>query len=151
MERLTLGAAEMGVLAHMMRKVELFSPLTVGQLEKVLPHVMLCSYAQGEKVFKRGSAGDAFYIIYKGKVDVRIRRLLLLWKKVASLGEGEFFGETALISDRPRSATVICAEPTLLFTLLASDFKFILHENPAAAEEMQSIATQRKFLTSHAK
>lgn len=151
MERLTLGAAELGILAHMMRKVEFFSPLTVGQLEKVLPHVMLCSYAAGETVFKQGEAGDAFYIVYKGKVEIRLKRLVFLSRTVATLGEGSFFGETALLSQDPRNATVVCAEPTLLFTLLASDFQFILHENPAAKAEMLSIATQRKFVSSHAK
>jgi trk system potassium uptake protein TrkA len=150
MERITLGAAELGALAHMMRKVEFFTPLTVGQLEKVLPHVMLCSFAAGEAVFKQGAAGDAFYIVYKGKVDVRLRRLLFLSKTVATMGEGNFFGEVALISNEPRNATVVCTEPTLLFTLLASDFQFILQENPAAAAEMRSIANQRKFASSHA-
>jgi CRP-like cAMP-binding protein len=150
MERLTVGAAELGILAGIMRKVKFFSPLTVGQLEKVLPHVMLCSYAAGETVFKQGTAGDAFYIVYKGKVDVKLKRMIFLSKTVATLGEGDFFGETSLLSKEARNATVTCAEPVMLFTLLASDFAFILHENPAAAAEMLSIATQRKFISSHA-
>lgn len=150
MERLTLGAAELGILAKTMRKVEFFSPLTVGQLEQVLPHVMLCSYAQGEAVFKQGAPGDAFYIVYSGKVEVRLKRLAFFSKTVAVLGEGDFFGETALLSQEPRNATVVAAAPTMLFTLLASDFAFILRENPAAAAEMLSIATQRKFVSSHA-
>lgn len=151
MEQLTVGAAELGILAHMMRKVAFFSPLTVGQLEKVLPHVLLCSYQAGERVFKQGEPGDAFYIVYKGNVEVRLKHLVFFSKAVASLNEGNFFGETALISAEPRNATVVCSEPTLLFTLLAADFKFILDENPAAAAEMQSIATQRKFVSSHQK
>ncbi|MFI5347762.1 MAG: cyclic nucleotide-binding domain-containing protein [Elusimicrobiota bacterium] len=151
MNRISIGAAELGVLAHIMRKVEFFSPLTVGQLEKVLPHVMLGSYAAGEKVFAQGEPGDAFYIIYSGKVEVRLRRMLVLSKTVASLGEGSFFGEGALVSKEPRNATVVCTEPTQLFTLLASDFQFILQENPAAAAEMLSIANQRKFASSHSK
>lgn len=150
MERLSIGATELGVLAKTMRKVAFFSPLTVGQLEKVLPHVMLGSYAAGEKVFRQGEAGDAFYIIYKGKVDVRLPRLLFLSKTVAALGEGSFFGEGALVSKETRNATVVCVEPTQLFTLLASDFQFVLNENPAAAAEMLSIANQRKFASSHA-
>ena len=146
---MTLGAAELGILAHMLRKVEFFSPLTVGQLEQVLPHVMLCSYAAGETVFSQGQAGDAFHIVYTGKVEIRLRRLWILSKAVATLAPGQFFGEIALVSNEPRTATVVCSEPTLLFTLLAADFAFVLRENPAAAAEMRSIASQRKFVSEH--
>jgi len=145
MERLELGGPEFGVLANMMRKVEFFTPLNVGQLDKVLSHVMLFSYGAGETVFRQGRKGDAFFIVYKGKVDVRIRTFLWMKKTVASLGPGEFFGEISLISDEPRNATVVCTEPTLLFTLISEDFKFVLDENPAAAKEMKSLAARRKF------
>ena len=151
MERLTVGAGELGVLAGMLRKVEFFAPLTVGQLDKVLPHVRLHSYSAGEKVFRQGEAGDAFYIIYKGKVEVRLRRMLVLSKTVAALEPGSFFGEIALVSDEPRTATVVCSEPTLLFALIAADFQFVLHENPAAAKEMERIAARRKFDSSHSR
>ncbi|MDX6768452.1 MAG: cyclic nucleotide-binding domain-containing protein [Elusimicrobiota bacterium] len=151
MRALEIGSAELGVLAGMMRKVEFFTPLTVGQLEKVLPAVLLYEYAPGEVVFKEGQKGDAFHIVYQGKVAVSIKSgfLGLSSKTVATLGPGAFFGEIALISDAPRTATVRCAEKTLLFTLVASDFQFVLAENPSAAAEMKRIADRRKFETSH--
>lgn len=149
MERLDVGAAELGILARMMRKVAFFSPLTVGQLDEILPHVRIHSFQPGETVFKQGQKGDAFYIVYKGSVEVRLRRLLLLSKAVATLREGDFFGEIALISDEPRTATVVAAEPTLLFALISSDFAFVLRENPKAAEEMKRIGNRRKFDSAH--
>jgi CRP-like cAMP-binding protein len=149
MERLEVGASELGVLAHMLRKIEFFTPLNVGQLDKVLPHVRLHAFAAGETVFRQGDAGDAFYIVYNGSVAVRLRRLLFLSKTVAALGVGDFFGEIALISTEPRTATVVAAEPALLFTLIADDFKFVLHENPGAAQEMKRISVRRKFDAAH--
>jgi trk system potassium uptake protein TrkA len=150
MERIPVGAAELGVLAGMLRKVDFFAPLTIGQLETILPHVMLCRYEAGETVFRQGDAGEAFHIVYQGKVDIRLPRFLFLSKTIATLSAGQFFGEIALISAEPRTATVVCTEPTLLFTLLASDFAFVLRENPAAAQEMRSIADQRRFASKHA-
>jgi len=149
MKKLEIGATELGVLAHMLRKVEFFTPLTVGQLEQVLPSVMLYSYDAGETVFSQGQKGDAFYIVYKGSVDILLRRWLVLSKKIATLKAGDFLGEIALISDEPRTATVAAAEPTMLFTLIADDFKFVLNENPAAAEEMKRIGARRKFASDH--
>ncbi|MDP3541610.1 MAG: hypothetical protein Q8T11_03990 [Elusimicrobiota bacterium] len=104
MKKIELGASELGLLSRMLRKIEFFTPLTVGQLERVLPAVMLYSYEKGE---------------------------------------------IALISDEPRTASVAAAEPTMLFTLVADDFKFVLHENPAAAEEMKRIGARRKFASDH--
>lgn len=145
MERLEVGNSDLGSLSKLLRKVDFFAPLTVGQLDQVLSHVMLFSYAAGETVFRQGDPGDAFYVVNKGKVDVKLKRFLWLKKTVASLGEGDFFGEIALISSEPRNATVTCAEPTLLFTLISQDFQFVLKENPAAAKEMAGIAARRKF------
>ncbi|HXS99339.1 MAG TPA: cyclic nucleotide-binding domain-containing protein [Elusimicrobiota bacterium] len=149
MERLEVGAAELGVLSRMLRKVEFFAPLTVGQLDQVLPHVRIHSFSPGEKVFSQGDPGDAFYIVYKGSVEVRLSRLLFLSKKVATLREGDFFGETALVSKEPRNATIVAAEPALLFALIADDFQFVLNENPAAAQEMKRVAVRRKFDSAH--
>lgn len=151
MRQLQIGNPELGELARMLRKVDFFAPLTVGQLEEVLPRVMLFSGDPGETVFKKGTVGDAFYIVYKGRVEVRLPKLVFLSTKVADLGPGSFFGEMALISSEPRTATAVCAEQTLLFTLLASDFKFVLDQNPAAAGQMAQIAAQRKFASSKAR
>lgn len=149
MERLEVGSTELGFLSKLLRKVDFFAPLTIGQLEQVLSHVMLFSYAAGETVFRQGDPGDAFYIVYKGKVDVRLKGFLWMKKTVATLSEGDFFGEIALVSNDPRNATVTCAAPTLLFTLISQDFQFVLKENPAAAKEMESIAARRKFASKH--
>lgn len=150
MERLPIQDAELGTLARMMRSSEFFSPLTIAQLERVLPHVMLCSFKAGETVFRQGDAGDAFHIVRSGKVEVRLRRLAVLSKTVATLGPGQFFGEIALISSEPRTATVVCVEPTRLFTLMGVDFAFVVNENPAAAQQMRAVAAARRFASKHA-
>ena len=149
MKKLEIGPTELGILARMMRKIDFFTPLTIGQLDKILPSIMLYSYEKGETVFSQGQKGDAFYIVYQGSAEIRLRQWLVLSKKIATMKAGDFLGEIALISDEPRTASVVCAEPTLMFTLIAEDFKFVIHENPAAAEEMRKIAARRKLASSH--
>lgn len=150
MEKLKMGDAEYGELAKVLRKVDFFAPMTIGQMEKVLPYIMLFSYSSDETVFKQGAKGDAFYIVHAGRVAVRIKTGWFWSKKtLTTLGPGDFFGEMALLSSDPRSASVVALEPTRLFVLLQADFQYILEENPAFAQEVQKIAARRKFASSH--
>ncbi|TPW19612.1 MAG: trk system potassium uptake protein TrkA [Elusimicrobia bacterium] len=147
MEKLTMADADYAALAKVMRKVEFFAPLTLGQLEQIIPYIMLCRYRSGETIFKQGETGDAFYIIKEGSVSVRLKRLVFLTKTVATLGAGAFFGEMALLSSDPRSATVVSEADTSLFVLLSADFSFVLKQNPAFATEMKKLAERRKFMS----
>ncbi len=150
MKKITVADAEMGTLARMLRKVDFFSPLNIGQIEQVLPYVMLYDYEAGEAIFKQGDIGDAFFIIDAGKVEVLVKKgWFSSAKLVATLGTGDFFGETALLSREKRNATVRCAAPSRVFALVAADFQFVLKQNPQAAAEMARIAERRKFDSSH--
>jgi CRP-like cAMP-binding protein len=150
MQRLELGDAEMGVLARMLRQVEFFAPLTIKQVEQVLPHIRLYSYEKGETIFKQGDPGDAFYIVYTGSVSIKVKTGFFSFAKtVAMTHPGGFFGEMALVSDHARNASIVCNEPTQLFCLVAADFQFVLRENPATAAEMNRIAARRRFDATH--
>ncbi len=145
MEKLKMGKVEYSTLARVLRKVDFFAPMTIGQMENVLPYILHYSYDKGETVFKQGEKGDAFYIVDSGLVDVKIKDGLLSKKTVSRLGPGDFFGEMALLSADPRSATVVTVEPTKLFVLLSIDFQYILKKNPTFAEDVAKIAARRRF------
>lgn len=150
MRKLKVAGEELGTLARMLRKVDFFAPLNLGQVEQVLPYIMLHSYGAGEVVFRQGDMGDAFYIVYTGKVGVQVKKGFFSFSKtVATLAPGDFFGEISLISQEPRTATVTCLEPTQLFVLVAADFQFVLKQNPAAKAEMERIAARRSFASKH--
>lgn len=151
MEKLAIGEGDYAVLAKLLRKVEFFAPLTIGQLEMVLPYIMLYRYDSGEKVFGKGEPGDALYLIYDGRVSIRVPKALILTREVATLGGGDFFGEMALLDRAPRSASVVTLEPSRLFVLLASDFDFILKRNPSFEAEVRKMAERRKFASEHGK
>lgn len=147
MEKLTMTDADYGALAKVMRKVEFFAPLTLGQMEQIIPYIMLCRYRPGETIFRQGEKGDAFYIVKDGSVSVRLKRWVFLSKNVATLGPGAFFGEMALLSSDPRSATVVSEGDISLFVLLSADFSFVLKQNPAFETEMKKLAERRKFMS----
>jgi len=76
-------------------------------------------------IVKQGEPGDAFYVIKSGEVVVSVRTETGE-KPVGRLGEAEYFGEIALVSNQPRTATVTSMSETELLVLEKSDFDTVM-------------------------
>jgi CRP-like cAMP-binding protein len=82
--------------------------------------------------------GDKFYLIREGSVDVYIGDGIES-RHVRSMGEGEFFGEIALLTDQPRTATVIAKENVTLYALSKADFKATLEASSSFGEQLRKV------------
>jgi len=145
MKKLDIRDLDLSQLMGILRNVDFFSSMTIGEIERVLPYIMLYEYNEGEVVFKEGDLGDCFYIIREGSVMVTVKRgVLWMKKKLATLESRQFFGEMALISDERRTATITCLEVTQLFALNVKDFKYLIKKNPEFSDEVDRIMNLRK-------
>ena len=100
-----------------MRQLPMFAPLPLTALEHLARNLEPVSFAAGERVITQGDAGDCFYVIESGSVEV-----IHNGHREATLGAGDGFGEIALLSDRPRTATVDVLEPMTGFRLPRAAF-----------------------------
>ncbi|MBI4422967.1 MAG: cyclic nucleotide-binding domain-containing protein [Elusimicrobia bacterium] len=133
------------LFSEALRRVDFLSTLNIGQLQLVLPFVTRRVFSAGETVCSQGAKGDAFYVVSKGKLSVRHKPGLFSFSKtVSTLGSGDYCGEMALLSNEPRSASVVCEEATELFVLTAKDFQYVLSQNRPFADEIAMIAARRK-------
>jgi putative ABC transport system ATP-binding protein len=115
-----------------LQKVPLFSGLTPARLVEVAENMKEEAHPPETYLIRQGEVGDKFYLIKKGNVEVFIDDGNTT-HLTATLGEGEVFGEVALLEDKPRNATVITKDAVEVYTLDEPGF----HQAVAASEPMR--------------
>jgi type IV pilus assembly protein PilB len=123
---------------------ELFSGLDQPDLESLSQKMKKRIYPSNTAIVREGAAGDAMFIIKKGKVDVKKREASLgIDLTVTTLHDGACFGEMALLTGRPRTASVFTVQDTEVFVLDKKDFEDLLHEKPSIAMTLNRILAAR--------
>jgi CRP-like cAMP-binding protein len=92
-------------------------------------------YEPGAVLFREGEPGDFMYVIQSGEVEIR-RTIGEVERVLAVLPAGEFFGEMALINQRPRSATAVVRRPSRLLVIEARTFEAMIRGKTEIAVRM---------------
>lgn len=82
-------------------------------------------FAAGSVLFREGDRGDKMFVIHSGEVEIS-RRMTSGDKILATLGAGDFFGEMAIINNRPRSATATVIRAAKLIVIEAHTFEMMI-------------------------
>jgi MFS family permease len=122
----------------LLRGVPLFAPLGAFELERLAQALEPVTAAAGEDVMRQGEAGDRFYVIESGRVEV-----LVDGRPVREQGAGEAFGEIALLRDVPRTATVRALEPSRLRAMPRAAFLAAVAGSPPSAAAAESVVAAR--------
>ena len=128
-----------------LRQVPLFESLD-DDAAKQLCELLETLDCEAQKVmFRAGDAGDAMYIIERGKVRIYVQATDGHEVTLTDLGRGDFFGEMALLDDgQRRSANAVVAEDARLAVLSREHFlSFIMGGNPNVALEMLTALANR--------
>ncbi len=143
---------------ELLRRCELFSGLTLEQIEQVAALIRKVVYDAGDIVIREGDPSDEMYVIHSGMVEVLVSAGRIpdvvgppQLTSLVRLGAGQFFGEMALVDRGARSATVRCVQDgTALYLLPRQAFWALCDGNHHIGYVvMRNIAADLSFKLRH--
>ncbi len=124
-------------------RVPLFSDLGRDAFLALTEGMILHRYTPGEAVLREGDTGDGMFVVASGRFAVSKRDAAGEAVVLAHLGEGEFFGEMALLSGAPRAATVTAEGPGEVLELPAALLQEVAGRHPHLADSLRRFYRQR--------
>lgn len=126
-----------------LKKVPFFTKLSSAEAQALIDRLIIRRFGNDQIIFHLGDPAGLLYIITKGKVKISHSSADGQEAVLAILGEGDFFGELALLDDSPRSATAEAIDITETLTLHRDDFLNYLDNNPAFTRHVLQILAKR--------
>jgi DASS family divalent anion:Na+ symporter len=134
-------------LATVLRRIPLFADLPPGSFAKIIADLREERHPPGTVICYEGDEARDFYIIKSGQVEVLVNRGGNQRELVALNGPQDWFGERALFSDRPRSATVVARTEVELWRLTQEKFQGLIEENPWLILHFTQVISDRLYQT----
>ena len=126
---------------RLLRDHPIFAPLPMEMLERLSHDLIPLTPAKGEAIVKQGEAGERFYMVAQGEVEIHIDGAFR-----HTSGSGDCFGEIALLNDVPRTATVIATEGCQLLALDRRHFVGAVTGHLRSDEAAAAVADERLAL-----
>jgi voltage-gated potassium channel len=124
---------------QILEKIPLFSGVEPGFIEEVALNLKPDVYTPGEYVFKIGQAARRMYFVIRGRLEVLNKE----GKIVNTLKDGDFFGEIALFTDQPRTASIRTLTYCDLYILDKDVFEYLLERFPDIGSHIRQVAQKR--------
>jgi small-conductance mechanosensitive channel len=140
-ERRSLAAhadGDGGALVERLSAVDIFAPLSVEETGMLAQAAVRHVFAPGEVVIRAGDPGSSMFVVHNGRVRVQVNENGRP-RTVATLNEGDFFGEMALFTGEPRTANVVALEETEVLEIGFAAMKQVFDTNPNLVESLSFI------------
>ena len=128
---------------ELLRKVPLLAALPEVQLGDLASYLKEKHFRRGEYIIYEGDEGNELFIIIEGLVKITKLNEDGREKILATLGEGEFFGELALVDGAPRSATVQAKSVCIMYSLARNEFMNLLRQAPEVSLSIITVLARR--------
>ena len=123
---------------ELLKRVPLFAGCSKRELGEIASVADELDLPTARDLTKEGSTGREFVVLVEGEADV-----LRKGRLVAGLGPGDFVGEIALVTGRPRTATVRTRGPARVLVLTTSGFRTLMRDVPSIQAKVLTALAQR--------
>jgi hypothetical protein len=125
----------------------LFDGFSPEELTAVMQRLDLVSFDAGDMIVAEGAPGDSMFILTSGKVKAYVRTPKGRSMKVQEFEEGDFFGEIAVLTGKPRTATLTAAVPCECLELTRENLDEITKTHPGVREVLKKFQKERALST----
>jgi CRP/FNR family cyclic AMP-dependent transcriptional regulator len=123
---------------ELIRKVPLFSKLSKKGLEDVAHIADELDLPAGKVMAQQGDRGREFFVLLEGEADVTKGGA-----SINTMREGDFFGEIALVTKMPRTATVVASTDVRVLVITERDFGALLKRSPEVGRGVAEALAER--------
>jgi CRP/FNR family cyclic AMP-dependent transcriptional regulator len=113
---------------ELLKRIPLFAECTKAELVEIALSADEREAPEGDRLTEEGRRGGEFFILVEGAVAVRRGA-----RKLADLGPGDWFGEIAILTYQPRTATVTATSPVRLLVISDRTFRRVVETTPRIA------------------
>ncbi len=124
-------------------RVDVFRALDAEKIDRLSRRLRHVVFGPGETILRQGDPGDSLYVVRGGQVAVQIG-VLGASKEIATLGDGQFFGEMSLMTGESRTATVVAKTDVECYVVDKDAFQEIVQEKPELAGIISDILSRRQ-------
>jgi CRP-like cAMP-binding protein len=123
---------------ELLKGVPLFEECSKRDLNEIAGIADEIDLREGKELTKQGGPGREFFVLVEGAADVKKGT-----RRVNQLGPGDFFGEIALVTKRPRTATVVATSPVRALVITDRSFRRLLEHQPQIQGKVMSAIAAR--------
>ena len=126
-------------IADRLAGIDVLSPLPPDAHASIAAVARVHTFGKGETIIRQGGAGSSMFVVHEGTVSV-----LVAESEIARLGEGDVFGEMALLTGENRAADVVALTDVLAIEITKDALQPVLHAHPELADAISAKVSERR-------